>query len=178
MALPFFGQISLGNIQSEFGGDAPTAITEYYRGGAYTPSGRLRVPTSGLIKLSDFYTSNNTGSLTHVFNDETDENILTDGTGASFTAVNLGGASAQWTGSFNAIDKYYTVIFFNPFPNNNYSITVTITDNRSASGFPNNVVFGDIAGKNPGYFSIQFVASIDNRISYVRQFQAACDWLG
>ena len=45
MPLPFFGPISLDNIQAEFGGSNPIAINEYYRGGAYTPSGRLRVPT-------------------------------------------------------------------------------------------------------------------------------------
>jgi hypothetical protein len=46
MALPFFGTISLGQIQSEFGGSNPIALGgEYYRGGIYTPSDRFRVPT-------------------------------------------------------------------------------------------------------------------------------------
>jgi len=48
MALPSSGKISLGDIQAEFGGSNPAAISEYY--GA--DSG---VPTSGTISLSDFH---------------------------------------------------------------------------------------------------------------------------
>jgi hypothetical protein len=56
MALPAaYAPISLGQIQSEFGGAAPTAITEYYRGGLYTTANNTNVPTSGTIALSNFY---------------------------------------------------------------------------------------------------------------------------
>lgn len=57
MTLPASGAITLANIQSEFGGAAPTALGEYYRGGAYTPATALTagIPSSGAIKLSDFY---------------------------------------------------------------------------------------------------------------------------
>lgn len=48
MGLPNTGQLSLADIQTEFGGTAPTAISEYY-GAA---SG---VPASGQISISDFY---------------------------------------------------------------------------------------------------------------------------
>ena len=180
MPLPFFGPISLGNIQSEFGGSNPIAISEYYRGGAYTPSGRLRVPTGGQIKLSDFYTSNNTGTLVHVFNDVTNQNIFTDGSGASIVAINLDGASGEWTGSFDSSDKYYRVTFFAPFPNTNYSVNITITDNQSASGVRTDfIVFGAIGNQQPGSFDIQFVQTEDGEsISYVRAFEASCDWLG
>ena len=51
--------ISLGQIQTEFGGSNPISISEYYNGGpyithtvnAYAPN----VPSSGPIKFSDFY---------------------------------------------------------------------------------------------------------------------------
>jgi hypothetical protein len=56
MTLPSSGNpISLGQIQTEFGGSAPTSISEYYRDGAYTTSNNTNVPTSGRIKFSDFY---------------------------------------------------------------------------------------------------------------------------
>ena len=55
MPLQSSGPISLGQIQSEFGGAAPTSISEYYRGGAYTTTNNTNVPTSGKISLSDFY---------------------------------------------------------------------------------------------------------------------------
>ena len=48
MALPGSGTITLANVQTEFGGSNPIAITEYY--GADTG-----VPGSGTIALSDFY---------------------------------------------------------------------------------------------------------------------------
>ena len=48
MALQSSGAISLANVQTEFGGSAPTSISEYYA----AASG---VPASGTISLSDFY---------------------------------------------------------------------------------------------------------------------------
>lgn len=48
MALPISGRLSLADIQGEFGGTAPTRISEYY--GADTG-----VPASGRIAISDFH---------------------------------------------------------------------------------------------------------------------------
>jgi len=48
MALQSSGAISLANVQTEFGGSAPTSISEYYGAAA-------GVPSSGTISLSDFY---------------------------------------------------------------------------------------------------------------------------
>lgn len=62
MAITSSGAISLSNIQSEFGGVNPISLSEYYRNGAYIPSGATSVPTSGAIGISDFYgTSNSYG---------------------------------------------------------------------------------------------------------------------
>jgi hypothetical protein len=55
MALPASGAISLGNIQTEFGGSNPIGINEYYRNGAYVTPNNTSVPTSGTITLSNFY---------------------------------------------------------------------------------------------------------------------------
>lgn len=52
MTLQASGAISLGDIQSEFGGSNPISISEYY--GADTG-----VPGSGTISLSDFYGTSN-----------------------------------------------------------------------------------------------------------------------
>lgn len=63
MALPCPGpnSISLGNIQTEFGGSNPTSISEYYRNGSYVPNidTNTKVPTSGKINFSDFFCSVN-----------------------------------------------------------------------------------------------------------------------
>lgn len=55
MALPTSGSLSLAQIQTEFRGDNPIQITEYYRGGAYTTTNNTNVPTSGQISISNFY---------------------------------------------------------------------------------------------------------------------------
>lgn len=58
MTLPGSGLIKLSQIAAEFGGTAPHALSEYY--GA-APG----IPTSGLIKLTDFYgaSANYSGAL-------------------------------------------------------------------------------------------------------------------
>lgn len=57
MPLPSSGPITLAQIQSEFGGSNPIGLNEYYRGGGLVPawSGTTNVPSSGAIRLSNFY---------------------------------------------------------------------------------------------------------------------------
>ena len=58
MAMPIaYNPISLGQVQTEFGGADPIGINEYYRGGAYTTENNTNVPTSGTISLEDFYSA-------------------------------------------------------------------------------------------------------------------------
>jgi hypothetical protein len=49
------GQISLADIQNEFGGSNPISINEYYANGGRVPSGTGTVPTSGQISFSNFF---------------------------------------------------------------------------------------------------------------------------
>lgn len=59
MPLPTSGAISLGAIQTEFGGSNPASASEYYAGGSYVPSGTSgtngAVPSSGSLAFSKFY---------------------------------------------------------------------------------------------------------------------------
>ena len=66
MTLPVYANpISIGQIQTEFGGTNPAAISEYYAGGLYTASGAVgfplgvqtAIPTSGVISLGIFHSS-------------------------------------------------------------------------------------------------------------------------
>ena len=61
-SLPETGPISLGQLQTEFGGTNPVGISEYYKGGAEVPDTGVtnNVPTSGAISLSDFYGTQDT----------------------------------------------------------------------------------------------------------------------
>lgn len=49
------GAITLAQIQAEFGGSNPIAMSEYYRGGAYVTNNNISVPTNGTISVSNFY---------------------------------------------------------------------------------------------------------------------------
>mgnify|MGYP003970869437 FL=1 len=51
MTLQTSGAISLANIQEEFGGSHPIAISEYY--------GKDTVPASGAISIGNFYGTSN-----------------------------------------------------------------------------------------------------------------------
>lgn len=55
MALPSSGQLTMSQIQTEFGGSNPINLNEYYRGGSYVTDNNTNVPTSGAISLNNFY---------------------------------------------------------------------------------------------------------------------------
>jgi hypothetical protein len=59
MPLPESGPLSIQQIATEFGGAAPHSLSEYYAGGPYVPAGTTGIngpiPSSGQIKISDFY---------------------------------------------------------------------------------------------------------------------------
>lgn len=65
MTLPVYtNPISLAQIQTEFGGTNPASLSEYYAGGAYVRPGTVGyptggasvpIPTSGVIKFSNFF---------------------------------------------------------------------------------------------------------------------------
>lgn len=57
MAIQVSGNISLQDIQTEFGGSDPISMDEYYRGGAYVPNigANQNIPLSGTIALDNFY---------------------------------------------------------------------------------------------------------------------------
>lgn len=67
MALPSSGTISLQAIATEFGGSAPHAISEYYRGGGLVPNTSVNagIPTSGQIAFSNFYGGSATSPITY-----------------------------------------------------------------------------------------------------------------
>ena len=67
MAIPASGQVTLSDLQIEYGGTDPISINEYYRGGAYVPSGAgtATIPTSGAITLDNFRGTSKTATVTY-----------------------------------------------------------------------------------------------------------------
>jgi hypothetical protein len=74
MALPTSGPLSLLDIQAEFGGTNPISLSEYYKGGAYVLNTDYapNVPSSGAIKISDFYGARKTTVTTLTFTSQGD----------------------------------------------------------------------------------------------------------
>lgn len=67
MTLPASGELTLADIQGEFGGANPIGLNEYYAGGGLVPPGTTgthgAVPTSGEISVYNFYGTSNTFPL-------------------------------------------------------------------------------------------------------------------
>lgn len=63
MTLPSSGPLSLSDIQGEFGGSHPLALSNYYAGAGLVPPGTIgingAIPSSGLISIDDFHGSTN-----------------------------------------------------------------------------------------------------------------------
>ena len=76
MALQTSGAISLSEVQSEFTGSNPISLSEYYRSGAYVPSGATAIPASGAIGISDFYGASNQFAFS-ITSTQTNANIRT-----------------------------------------------------------------------------------------------------
>lgn len=67
MAIQDSGIISLSDLQTEFDGENPIALSEYYRGGAYVPNSNAAVPAAGEVSFSDFYGAVNQSFTSQLF---------------------------------------------------------------------------------------------------------------
>ena len=90
MAIPASGQVTLSDLQVEYGGTDPISINEYYRGGAYVPigTGTATIPASGAITLDNFRGTSKTATVTY--------NIIGGGGGGGYGRSN-GGESERGT---------------------------------------------------------------------------------
>tara|TARA_R100001591_G_C4302516_1_gene170741 strand:+ start:256 stop:876 length:621 start_codon:yes stop_codon:yes gene_type:complete len=70
MTLPSSGAISINSLVGEYGGSAPHALSEYYKGGGLVlnHANNANVPTSGTIDLADFYGQSNTNPAVTQYN--------------------------------------------------------------------------------------------------------------
>jgi hypothetical protein len=102
MALPITGKLTLGDIRDEFGGSNPVRISDYYRGGGIVPNTATNsdVPTSGTIKLSDFYGASNATLPNYVVLRATSQSNACNNSGTTLTIY-------QRSTSFNYTDLIY-----------------------------------------------------------------------
>lgn len=125
MVLPSSGPISLGQIQTEFGGSNPISISEYYNGGPYITHTvnalAPNVPSSGPIKLSDFYGS---AKLFNVNFDITRDSALVN---SFYFSSALGTVTASLPGSKQQQSTTITLKFVK---NVSYQITANVSNIR------------------------------------------------
>tara|TARA_B100000900_G_scaffold401267_1_gene405749 strand:+ start:90 stop:833 length:744 start_codon:yes stop_codon:yes gene_type:complete len=147
MPITASGQLALSELQTEFGGSNPIAMSEYYRGGAevdahaYTTT----IPSSGIIAVSDFYSQRNRPP-------DTNRNIAFDmrydvGGYSSGTGITAQSSTATPT-SFSTTSRvrYYQPVFragTNPDePSNDYilQLNISIHQNEDVTSNSSHVV--------------------------------------
>ena len=121
MALPSSGQISLGDIQTEFGGSNPISIDEYIN---FRTNGR-RVGTDVSLALSDYYDGNNSALLEATMTvqesdytgTEFDTTLTEDGNPTITDGVAIGTTKLR---GFDGDNDYLDPITVYPFGAGNY----------------------------------------------------------
>ena len=109
MALQSSGQISLDNVQTEFGGTNPINIDEYYRGGSLVPNtpANSNIPTSGTIAMDDFY--GGTASSTPTYNVSVNNTSINEGnaTTVTVTTANVPNGTELYYRVSGTVENYF-----------------------------------------------------------------------
>lgn len=145
MALQGSGAISFSQIQTEFGGSNPVAMSEYYRNGAYTGANNTSVPTSGAIAMSNFYGATAADVVPDAANWNNIYNVDTLGNGISTgntNTITVTGINTSVTYSVTITGGYCTGSADNGL---DASFEIWAIVNGSSSSF--------IAATNPSSFS-------------------------
>ena len=142
MTIVSSGAISINSLVGEYGGSAPHAMNEYYRGGGLVAnhSNNGNVPTSGVIQLDDFYGANNTSPAPTSYSYGI--TLGTSGQGSDgFSSGNFGSLSnnpqsTAFAGGFNpTITELSTLTSLNKAAQNEYSFFLRVSGNISNSGW-------------------------------------------
>lgn len=188
MALQTSGAITISDIQGEFGGSAPHSLSEYYRGGAFVPdiSANSGIPTSGTIKLSDFYGAKNvvpSSAPTITGHDATSNSLIiyfnppSDDGGSPITDYQYRLNGGSWI-SLGVISSSFTISSLSP--STTYSVEMRAINEAGASEASNSInattdfsSTGGSVSESGGYRYHTFNSSGTFWISESRN----CDWL-
>lgn len=147
MTLQTSGAISLGQVQTEFGGSNPISMSEYYAGGTRVPAGTSgtngAVPASGAVSMSKFY-----GTSSLVISGVNDTGVYGIGTyDASATfGFNANGATVELTstGGFTPV-SYNWITPTSAATDYQVRVTVTSGSLTSSSGTGTWITLGGTA---------------------------------
>lgn len=145
MTIPSSGPISLADVQTEFGGQNPIDLGEYYAGGPYVGAGTTGtygpVPSSGTISLRDFYgTSRLTNTVNYIVTQYLVGQYLTSADGITWTARNFPVANAYlWvargTNNWVAFPSSGNTALYSSDGINWTSTTLPVSDTWSTIGY-------------------------------------------
>jgi len=132
MTLPTSGALAFSNIQTEFGGANPIALSEYYAGGAYVPAGTSgtngAVPASGAISVSKFY---GTSQTVVNFNDVTVYAIVIGGPASASYKVDTNGSDYRGDGGVYTVNSQWVTP---AAQGGNYEVYASIVSGTLTSG--------------------------------------------
>jgi hypothetical protein len=143
MAVPTIpSAISLGNIQTEFGGSNPIAISEYYAGAGLVAAGTanatsVAIPTSGTISFANF---SGAAALSASLPSWNSGGGYDNSIGASVTDTTCSGALAE---IYLYVNSNGTIVYNDML--NNYSHTWRLVGNASDFYFRFDISTGAVA---------------------------------
>jgi len=153
MTIPVSGPISSTDLQTEFGGQNPINLGDYYAGGLYVGANTIGtngpVPSSGPISLSDFYgTSRLTTTVNYIATQNVAGQYITSADGITWTARDWPDANV-WFWVARGTDKWIA------FPNSgNTALYSTDAINWTSTTLPVSNTWSTI-----GYTGTRFVAA-------------------
>lgn len=135
MALPSSGQISLLDLQNEYGGSSPISMSEYYRNGPYVPnsitSGTVRDPSSGDYYVEGYYSWITQVGTNEVVMIQWDGSTIFSYDGSSFTSITIGGYT-YYRGDFRKETDIPSWQWYGLY--RTYSTTILVNQNVPTSG--------------------------------------------
>lgn len=153
MTIPASGPISSTDLQTEFGGQNPINLGDYYAGGLYVGANTIGtngpVPASGPISLSDFYgTSRLTTTVNYIATQNVIGQYITSADGITWTARNWPDSNV-WFWVARGTDKWVA------FPESgNTALYSTDAINWTSTTLPVSTTWSTI-----GYTGTRFVAA-------------------
>lgn len=147
MALQTSGAISLSDVATEFSASAPYGLKSFYRGGSLVPdtAANASVPTSGAIKLKDFYGASSfslsvssislSPNKVRVKGPSTTWGTTTISVTATLSAVNNSGSTLNYDVTVDGVDQSQDISIANNASSGSVNIDVSVDENTAADVF-------------------------------------------
>lgn len=136
MVLPTSGQLSLGDIRTEFDSTgSEVSLSNFYRGGSFVPDtpANAGIPTSGQISLTNFYGGDVTNEVVDLLGGTTAATGAASIVNAGYTFRTDGTLDRDASGVADRVYSFYQN-WINTTPSKEYWLKVDPLDGGSVSG--------------------------------------------